>query len=480
MVLQPENVELYNPDAYHGAVNTFAMDHMNALTTMGDMNAKFQPRVVRPQTRKQGNVKRGQNRSNHPPVIKARSFPCCTQVVLQFLRAEAKGNFGYLLHYDNLGWKALQQVWNIIPADLDSAALSYLHTKPHYLQQHILLALCAADLARVKKLSAFMSCVVHKLERPFVVCLGFLAGCCDDANQCPFLHPAVTTGWRNLWEKWRVGWQDFDYLVLNSLFQKHTQEQEDILEYLANMKLKNINNLSAVLSTVIQQHDKNPNPTSPRTPKNINPRQANILPEVPEVPPSEGQEVRSTRSTRTTSTTSEVPSAGSIFEVQAQEGAPIAEGIAQAGDSDALAAEAKGLAKSSAPVAEARKAPALHPATDNEPAKGDDEINALSFSCAPLKVAEFEALIAEEHEPARGTTMLPGDHQLQLMTFLPDQPTATLAPAPRAEENDDFMSCDELNRILGTLVAAGLKDEKHSEKRPLNERVLVEPTFCGT
>jgi hypothetical protein len=263
-VLQADGMDAYSKfDAYNGCFDAMAGCDVN--------NGGFQSRPVR--HRNQGNSKRGQPRSNHPPIIKARSFPCCTQAVLHFLRTEAKNGLGYSLHYDDLGWKSLQQIWNIIPANLDSAALSYLHMKPHYLQQHILLTLCTTNLGNVKNLSAFMSCVVHKLETPFPVCLGFLAGCCEDAH-CNFLHPVVTTGWKNLWERWQVGWQDFDYLVLNSLFQKTTPEQEDILEHLANMKLKNINNLSALLSSVIQQHDKNHNPSSRRRPKANVPRQA--------------------------------------------------------------------------------------------------------------------------------------------------------------------------------------------------------------
>ena len=42
-----------------------------------------------------------------------------------------------------------------------------------------------------------------------------------------------TTGWKVLWRRWKVSWQDFDYLVLNSLFQKTGAEQEEILKHLA-------------------------------------------------------------------------------------------------------------------------------------------------------------------------------------------------------------------------------------------------------
>eukprot|EP00667_Euglena_gracilis_P002279 EG_transcript_2279 len=212
---------------------------------------------------------------------RSRAFPSCTQAVLRFLREVAPTVSGAV------GWEALQQLWNISPTHFDSAVLSYLHMKPQYLQQHILLTFATTNLTHVKNLSAFLSCVIQKLETPSPLCLFFLADCCHTEG-CKFLHPDATAGWQVLWKNWQVGLQDFDYLVLNSLFQKPLPMQEDILGHLSNMKLKNINNLSALLSSVIQQHEKT-QPAGARRSKAIPimqaPPEGSSPPATPNTPP---------------------------------------------------------------------------------------------------------------------------------------------------------------------------------------------------
>ena len=94
-------------------------------------------------------------------------------------------------------------MWGITSSHMDNAVLSYLNVKPHPVQQHILLTLSAVDLRKVNNLSAFVSRLIHDLEMSQPLCLGFLAGCCED-QCCKFLHPVTTTGWKVLWERWQV------------------------------------------------------------------------------------------------------------------------------------------------------------------------------------------------------------------------------------------------------------------------------------
>lgn len=191
----------------------------------------------------------GVRKTNRAPVIKPRSFPCHTQAVLQHIQADELA----FKEAVDFGWKVLQQQWNVNPDNVDTGALSYLRSKPSHLQQHVLLVLATTKLGNVKNLSAFLTTLILEMETAPPVCLGFLAGCCSEPGECLFSHPEFTNGWKVLWRRWKVSWQDFDYLVLNSLFQRTCAEQEEILKHLATMKLTEVHNLSALLSSVIER-----------------------------------------------------------------------------------------------------------------------------------------------------------------------------------------------------------------------------------
>lgn len=153
----------------------------------------------------------------------------------------------------NLGWEALDRIWNVGPSSLDHAVLSTLITKPARAQEHILLSLAAIDLSNVKNLSAYLNCLVREHDGTRQVCLYFLAGLCTE-EKCTWVHPVNTRGWNALRDNWNVTYKVMDYTVLNFLCKKNIDEQDEILVSLANLNLRGINNLSAYLSSMIQKH----------------------------------------------------------------------------------------------------------------------------------------------------------------------------------------------------------------------------------
>eukprot|EP00668_Euglena_longa_P017307 GGOE01021690.1.p1 GENE.GGOE01021690.1~~GGOE01021690.1.p1 ORF type:complete len:355 (-),score=83.68 GGOE01021690.1:1160-2182(-) len=186
------------------------------------------------------------------PKINAESYPTFTQAVLAFLRAEHAMGWSSSPPQD-LGWRALKELWGITPSHFDATILSFLQRKSPAVQQHLLLAFCTTNLTNVKNLSAFLSFTLHQLREGPPVCLFYLAGCCPNCGSCEFQHPGPTPGWMTLYKRWSVTLQDFDYLVLNAVFQHSPAEQDLIMYRLARMKLKSIKNLSALLFSLIQQ-----------------------------------------------------------------------------------------------------------------------------------------------------------------------------------------------------------------------------------
>lgn len=173
----------------------------------------------------------------------------CAGVVLQLLLDNGISRTSV-----NLGWEALQRMWNVGPSNLDTAVLSCLSNKPLRAQEHILLSFAAIDLSNVKNLSAYLNCLVKEHDTTRQVCLYFLAGLCSEEIGCTWVHPVNSKGWDTLRDTWQVTYQDLDYTVLNFLCKKSNEEQDHILLSLAAMDLRGINNLSAYLSSMIQKH----------------------------------------------------------------------------------------------------------------------------------------------------------------------------------------------------------------------------------
>eukprot|EP00667_Euglena_gracilis_P017229 EG_transcript_18128 len=190
------------------------------------------------------------------PTIAPQSRPTFTLAVLQFLRAELTSS--PTLPIEGLGWKAVQALWGLLPPHFDPVVLSHLALKPPPLQQQILLAFATANIATVQNPSGFLMRVLQTLEVGKPVCLLYLAGGCPRDSNCPFLHPGFSRGWQTLWTRWRARLEDFDYLVLNALFQQPVEQQNRILWRLASMRLKSVKNASALLSSIIQQAEQDP------------------------------------------------------------------------------------------------------------------------------------------------------------------------------------------------------------------------------
>lgn len=173
----------------------------------------------------------------------------CAGAVLQLLQEHGPNRSSV-----NLGWEALQRIWNVGPPNLDHAVLSCLSAKPPRSQEHILLSFAAIDLSNVKNLSAYLNCLVKEHDTTRQVCLYFLAGLCTEDKACTWVHPVNTKGWDSLRDSWQITYKDLDYTVLNFLCKKNTEEQDNILTSLAGMDLRGIHNLSAYLSSMIQKH----------------------------------------------------------------------------------------------------------------------------------------------------------------------------------------------------------------------------------
>eukprot|EP00667_Euglena_gracilis_P032811 EG_transcript_51321 len=87
------------------------------------------------------------------PQINAASYPTFTQAVLAFLRAEHARGWASFPPQD-LGWRALKELWNVTPSHFDATILSFLQRKSATVQQHLLLAFATTNLTHVKNLSA--------------------------------------------------------------------------------------------------------------------------------------------------------------------------------------------------------------------------------------------------------------------------------------------------------------------------------------
>eukprot|EP00667_Euglena_gracilis_P008156 EG_transcript_8263 len=185
-----------------------------------------------------------------PPAI-SRPSVSHTMAVLREVQAVGAAYFAV----PRLGWRVLQRLWQVTPADFDAVALAHLALQPEALQQHVLLMLATTGVRKVQNLSAFLSCLIHDVCQQTPVCLGFIAGCCGQDSRCPFTHPRMVTAWATLQQRWQIGWLDFDYLVLNSLLLKPAAKQDQLLRSLARMKLKNVRNPSALLASLVGQSD---------------------------------------------------------------------------------------------------------------------------------------------------------------------------------------------------------------------------------
>eukprot|EP00669_Euglena_mutabilis_P009778 TRINITY_DN4608_c0_g1_i2.p2 TRINITY_DN4608_c0_g1~~TRINITY_DN4608_c0_g1_i2.p2 ORF type:complete len:147 (+),score=36.21 TRINITY_DN4608_c0_g1_i2:640-1080(+) len=63
------------------------------------------------------------------------------------------------------GWDLLKTKWNVTHRDLDFPVLNYLAKKPTDQQDAILTSFSALDLGEVVNLSAYLSSVIHKMEK---------------------------------------------------------------------------------------------------------------------------------------------------------------------------------------------------------------------------------------------------------------------------------------------------------------------------
>eukprot|EP00667_Euglena_gracilis_P016841 EG_transcript_17668 len=187
-------------------------------------------------------------KQRQPPTISRPPFSH-TLAVLQEVQAVGADYFAS----PRLGWRVLRRLWRLTPADFDAGCLAHLSVQPPFVQQHVLLVLATTALRGLHNVSAFLRRLIPDVGERLPVCLGFLAGCCQRAKDCPFAHPPIVPAWQQLQERWQVGWLDFDYLVLNSLLLRPEATQDAILRHMARMKLKSVRNPSALLASIIQQ-----------------------------------------------------------------------------------------------------------------------------------------------------------------------------------------------------------------------------------
>eukprot|EP00667_Euglena_gracilis_P018765 EG_transcript_19981 len=214
-----------------------------------------------------------QKRPRPAPVINRAPFSR-TLAVLQEVQVLGKG----FHEVPRLGWRVLQRLWHLTPDDFDAIALAHLSAQPGFVQQHVLLVLATTSVKAVKNLSAFLRSLIREVGERAPVCLGFIAGCCQRDTGCPFVHPTLAPGWQLLQDRWRLGWLDFDYLVLNSLLLKPQAKQDQVLRRLAGMKVRSVRNPSALLASIIQQCEGGADPrrgslppSAPPTPSTCSP-----------------------------------------------------------------------------------------------------------------------------------------------------------------------------------------------------------------
>eukprot|EP00668_Euglena_longa_P026601 GGOE01033298.1.p1 GENE.GGOE01033298.1~~GGOE01033298.1.p1 ORF type:complete len:532 (+),score=109.05 GGOE01033298.1:227-1597(+) len=131
--------------------------------------------------------------------------------------------------------------------------MTKLAAQPVHAQTHILLMVATMDLRQVKNLSALLNTLIseHNMAKP--VCFAFLVEHCHKGDGCVFFHPMVAPGWMVLKRKWQLSWLDFDYPVMNVFLQKPLALQNKILIRFSRMRLRSINNLSAMLYSLISQ-----------------------------------------------------------------------------------------------------------------------------------------------------------------------------------------------------------------------------------